>query len=291
MVSYKRICGLCLMLVGLLLLSCAPTPTPTPTAKPAPKPTPTPAAKPAVATPTPAAKPTPAPSPSPTPAPAKATLQWFGHSTYLLTSSAGTKVLIDPMGEQVGYTIPTLKGVDVVTVSHEHADHNNLAMAADSPTVLRGLSDKEWARIDQAVKGVKIRTVGTFHDDKEGAQRGRNAVFMFEVDGMTVAHLGDLGHELTPAQVSAVGPVDVLMIPVGGYYTIDAAAATKVVGQLSPKVVIPMHYKTPKTPTSPVSPPDDFLKDKKVERPNTNIYGFTKATLPQTTTVIVLNYE
>ncbi|MFH1484843.1 MAG: MBL fold metallo-hydrolase, partial [Chloroflexota bacterium] len=307
MASCKRIGVLCPTIVGLLLLSCAPQAAPTPTSRPAPEPTataravaavkptvppaPTPAPA-APATPAAVAKPTAPPSPVPTPAAAEAALQYFGHATFLLTSSGGTKVLIDPLVERVGYNVPTVKGVDIVTVSHEHSDHNNVAMAADSPTVLRGLTDKEWAKIDQTLKGIRIQTVGTFHDDKEGAQRGSNAVFVFEMDGMKVVYLGDLGHLLTPEQVSAIGPVDVLMIPVGGHYTVDAAAATKVVEQLSPRAVLPMHYKTPKTsPSNPITGADDFLEGKTVTRPNSNIYRFSEASLPVTPTVIVLDYE
>ncbi|MBI2906298.1 MAG: MBL fold metallo-hydrolase [Chloroflexi bacterium] len=284
------------VMLALFLGGCtaaAPTAPPPPKApdtatatavpKPATKPSP-PAAAPSAATP--AGKPVTAP------AAAETSLQWFGHATFLLTSAEGAKVLLDPFGPQVGYTVPVLRAIDAVTVTHEHGDHNNVALAGEGAAVLRGLTGDGWANIDQTMKGTRIRTVATFHDAREGAERGRNAVFIFEVDGMKLAHLGDLGHELTPAQVSAVGPVDVVMVPVGGFFTIDAATAAKVVGQLSAKAIIPMHYRTPKfSPNNAMTGVDDFLKDKKVERLNSTTYKFNKAALPATATVYVLNYE
>ena len=137
-----------------------------------------------------------------------------------------------------------IDGIDLVTVSHEHSDHNAVSLAAGSPIVLNGLAGNDWAKIDQTVKGVRVRTVGVYHDDTQGSQRGKNAIFVFDVDGLRLAHLGDLGHTLSPEQIKDIGPVDVILIPVGGFYTVDGKAATEVVNQLNPKIVIPMHYKT-----------------------------------------------
>jgi L-ascorbate metabolism protein UlaG (beta-lactamase superfamily) len=172
-------------------------------------------------------------------------LTWFGQSTFVLSTSTGLKALLDPMGPGTGYAIAPVTGVDLVTVSHEHSDHNNVGLAAGSPLVLRGLAGEDWARIDQTVKGVRVRTAPTYHDDTQGSQRGKNAVFVFELAGLRLAHLGDLGHTLTPEQVKAIGPVDVVLIPTGGFFTIDGRAAAEVVGQLNPRVIVPMHYKTP----------------------------------------------
>lgn len=173
------------------------------------------------------------------PGPAAATFTYLGQSTFVMTTSTGLKVLIDPQtmtkNEPVG-------DVDVVTVSHEHPDHNAVQLATGSPTVVRGLAGGELAKVDQTVKGVRIRTVGTFHDAQQGGQRGRNAVFIYELPGLKVVHLGDLGHPLDAQQVSAIGPADVLLIPVSGGPTLDPKTAVDVMGQLSAKVVIPMHY-------------------------------------------------
>lgn len=196
------------------------------------------------------------------------------------------------MGSSVGYSLNPVSGVDVVTVGHEHGDHNNVSLATGSPLILRGLSATGWNEIKQTVKDISLSTVATFHDSQQGAQRGRNTVFIFEVDGLRAVHVSDLGHLLTPEQVKAIGLVDVLMIPVGGNFTIDASQATQVVQQLSPKMAVPMHYKTAATSASlPIVGVDDFLVGKKVQRPNRNILSVSKASLPAETTVVVLNYQ
>jgi len=278
--------------VALLAVACAvPAVTPTPSPTPTPTPTGTPTA-------TPAATPTPTPTPTPTAAPAGTTqLQWLGHSAFLLTSSQGTKVLIDPPAATIGYAIAPIAGVDAVLVTHEHSDHNNVGVASGSPLILRGLSSTGWNTIDQRVKDIRIYSVSpaqpVYHDNSQGSARGRNTIFVLEVDGLRLAHLGDLGHVLTPEIVQAMGAVDVVLIPVGGSYTIDAAGATQVVGQLNnPRVVIPMHYKTPKmSATWPGVGVDDFLVGKTVQRPNSTTISLSKPTLPAQSTVVVLNYE
>lgn len=224
-----------------------------------------------------------------------ARLQWLGHSTFVLTSSQGAKILIDPVNNSTGYTITPQSGVDVVTVSHEHGDHNNVAMATgNSSLILRGLTTggRGWNPIDQTVKSVRIRTVASYHDNTSGTQRGRNTITVFEVDGLRIVHLGDLGHTLSPETISDIGTPDVIMIPVGGFYTTDAAAATTVIDQLKPKIVIPMHYKTPKnSPTWPGGTVDAFLVGKNVQRVNNTTINLSKNTLPAQTTVMIPNYE
>ena len=250
-----------------------------------PAPTPTRESATATSAPTKAATPTVGPS-------AALSLQWFGQSTFLLTSSKGTRLLMDPTNAATGYAIQPFEGVDVVTISHEHADHNNLALAPGNPTVIRGLKGGDWASVDQTVKDIRIRAVPTYHDDQKGAQRGKNAVFVLEVDGVRIAHMGDLGHLLTQEQVAILGQVDVMMVPVGGFFTLDATGATKVVEQLSPRVVIPMHFKTPRmSPQWQGGPVDPFLEGKKVESVGTNKLELSRATLPATTTVYLLGYE
>lgn len=227
-----------------------------------------------------------------TPRPAAVTLRWYGHSTFLITSSQGTKILTDPMPTNMGYDIKPIDGVDIVTIGHEHSDHNNTKLATGNPIVLRGLAGREWATVDQKVKDVTIRNVPTFHDNSQGTQRGKNSAFAFELDGLRIVHLSDLGHILSQEQAAAIGPVDVLLIPVGGFYTIDGAQATQVVQQLSPKIVVPMHYKTPRLSTDwPGTGVEPFLEGKKVDRPNNTTITISKTTLPQATTVVVLNYE
>jgi L-ascorbate metabolism protein UlaG (beta-lactamase superfamily) len=227
-----------------------------------------------------------------TPAPA-VQLQWLGQSAFLINSSKATKILIDPPNAGTGYAIVPIDGVDAVLVSHEHGDHSNVGLATGSPLILRGLSSTGWNTIDQMVKDIRLYSVSpanpVYHDNQQGAQRGRNTIFIIEVDGLRLAHLGDLGHVLTPEIVQAIGALDIVMIPVVGTFTIDAVAATQVVGQLNPRVVIPMHYKTPKMQTGAGVEP--FLEGKRVERPNSTTIRLSRPTLPAETTVVVLNYE
>jgi L-ascorbate metabolism protein UlaG (beta-lactamase superfamily) len=229
-------------------------------------------------------------------------LTWWGQSTFVLKTSTGLNALLDPTGAGTGYKIPTLDGIDLVTASHEHSDHNAVNLASGSPLVLKGLAGGDWAKIDQTVKGVRVRTVGTYHDGAQGGQRGKNAIFIFDVDGLRVAHLGDLGHTLAPEQVKDIGPVDVILIPVGGYYTIDAKAAVEVVNQLNPKIVVPMHVKTADLAASlagVLAPVDDFLKamadksaaDKATVTQAEQTVTIDKAKLPAGRTIMVLKHK
>lgn len=197
----------------------------------------------------------------------------------------------------MGYPLTPVNGVDLVTVSHEHSDHNYVTFATGSPTIVRGLAGNDWAKIDQTIKGVRVRTVQTFHDEAQGAQRGKNAVFVFEIDGMKIAHLGDLGHKLNDDQVKAVGNVDAVMIPVGGFYTIDGKNAAQVVAQLNPKVVIPMHYKTPALSASladVLSTADDFIaaigSTAKVTQTGQSL-TLSSTKMPSERTVMVMSYK
>jgi L-ascorbate metabolism protein UlaG (beta-lactamase superfamily) len=193
------------------------------------------------------------------PGPVKIT--WLGHACFIIESPGGTKILTDPYNNKIGYDVSGVKA-DAVTVSHEHGDHNNTAMAEGEPKIIRGLTEeKDWAEVKETVGDVTIRTAPTYHDKNQGQKRGKNAVFIFETPAMTVVHLGDLGHPLTAEQVEAVGKADVLMIPVGGTFTLDAAGADKVIDQLKPMIVIPMHYRTDKV-LLPIAKVDKFLKGK-----------------------------
>jgi L-ascorbate metabolism protein UlaG (beta-lactamase superfamily) len=209
---------------------------------------------------------------------------------FTLKVANGPLVMIDPVNASSGYKVAPITGVDVVAISHEHADHNNLALAPGAAQVLRGLAGTDWAKIDQTVKGARIRTVSVYHDSTQGSARGKNAVFIIEANGLKIVHLGDLGHALSPEQIAAIGPVDVVMVPVGGNYTIDPAVATQVVDSLKPSAVIPMHFKTPAA-TSALGPVDAFLTDKAVQKVTGNQIPFTAATLPKVMTVFVLGYE
>ncbi len=190
-------------------------------------------------------------------------LTYFGHASFLLTAGDGTTILIDPFDDQPGYPIPVVSPT-AVTVSHEHFDHNHVATAQGKPKVIRGLTGggKGWATVDERIGAVGVTTVPTFHDPSKGSQRGRNSVFLFDVDGLRVVHAGDLGHTLDAEQVTAIGRPDLLMIPIGGFYTIDATQADQVVAALNPRVVIPMHYKTEVNADWPIGTIDEFIRGK-----------------------------
>jgi L-ascorbate metabolism protein UlaG (beta-lactamase superfamily) len=178
-------------------------------------------------------------------------LRWFGHSYFLLVTADGTRVAFDPHAI-AEYSAPVI-APDIVVISHNHNDHNRKEVFSNADSkdlkAFHGIIAKgkggDWAKIDEKVKDVRVRNVGTYHDEEEGAKRGKNSAMIVEADGLVFCHLGDLGHELSEEQAKAIGPVDVLMIPVGGIYTINGETAKKVVAQLKPRLyILPMHYGT-----------------------------------------------
>ncbi len=163
-------------------------------------------------------------------------IRWLGHACFLLTSSKGTRILTDPYDESTGYVIPPVEA-DYITVSHSHFDHSTVSAVQGNPEVISGRGDFPLA-------DVVAHGTGTWHDEMGGARRGPNTVYVFDIDDIRVCHLGDLGHLLNAQQKAEIGKVDVLMVPTGGTYTIDAQKAWQVCQQLNPHVVIPMHYRT-----------------------------------------------
>jgi L-ascorbate metabolism protein UlaG (beta-lactamase superfamily) len=228
-------------------------------------------------------------------APAKLTLTWFGQSCFLIETAAGTRVVTDPIPKGIGYDLPAGLRADAVTISHEHPDHNNLALITGRPRVFRGLTadKKGWTKIDDKVKDITIRSVGTYHDDKRGAERGLNAVFVFESGGLRIAHLGDLGHTLDDDELSAIGSVDVVLVPVGGHFTIDAAQATRVIDQLRPRlVIVPMHYRTAASTISQLATVDEFLAGKaNVRRVEGNTLPLTAVKSRPGAEIVVMNFR
>jgi len=208
-------------------------------------------------------------------------VKWLGHAAFLITSDSGTRIITDPYATSSSVTYDEIKeSADIVTVSHEHGDHNNVAAVRGDPEVIKGTAE---------VKGIKFNGIPTHHDDAGGSQRGKNVIFCFEVDGIRVCHLGDLGHPLGDNQVADIGKVDILLVPVGGNYTIDARIATGVCGKLAPKVIIPMHFRNDRCSNFPVAGVDDFLQGKgNVTELDTSEKEFKQGELPATTQIIVL---
>ena len=223
-----------------------------------------------------------------------AAIAWYGQACIAFTSPAGTSVLVDPFDPAIGYRLPDLEP-DVVVVTHEHYDHANVAGVRGHPRVLRGLAPGgRWADLDQTIGDVRIRTVGTYHDEVHGAKRGANSLVCLDLGGLKAVHCGDLGHLLADEQVRAVGPADVLILPVGGIYTLNADEARQVVGQLGPRLaVIPIHYKTDPLTIS-LEPIDPFLAGwKRVRRLQTNEVRLPLQAPPgaREPEVIVLDYR
>lgn len=207
-------------------------------------------------------------------------IKWLGHASFLITSDAGVKIITDPYTTTPNLTYGEIReSANIVTVSHEHSDHNNVAAVRGNPEVVRGTAK---------VKGIDFKGVSTFHDAAEGRQRGKNTIFCFEIEGIRICHAGDLGHPLSDKQVAELGKVDILLIPVGGGPTISPGIATEVCNKLTPKVIIPMHFRNEKS-SFPSSGVDEFLKGKAgVSKLNTSEAEFKQGKLPTTTQIMVL---
>jgi L-ascorbate metabolism protein UlaG (beta-lactamase superfamily) len=228
-------------------------------------------------------------------APPAGKLTWYGQACFLLETAAGTRIVMDPFPKGLGYELPQGLKADIVTISHEHSDHNNVAFVAGKPRVIHGLTadKKGWARIDEKLKDVSIRTVGVYHDTERGAARGLDTVFIFEVGGVRIAHLGDLGHVLNDEQLAAIGAVDVLLVPVGGTFTIDGLKATRVIEQLRPRImVIPMHYKTEASTIKELEGLTLFLDGKaNVRRETSNTIALSPMKPRPAAEIVVLPYR
>ena len=209
-------------------------------------------------------------------------IKWLGHSSFMITSDTGIRVVTDPYTTRSDLSYGEIReSADIVTVSHNHSDHSNVAAVQGNPEVVKGATTAE-------IKGIKLKGVPCYHDDVSGNRRGANTIYCFEIDGIRVCHLGDLGHRLSDKQVAELGRVDILLVPVGSVYTIDAKVATEVCNQLKPKVIIPMHYKNDKC-SFPKAGVDEFLEGKEgVRRLDASEVEFKPGELPASTQIIVL---
>ncbi len=191
------------------------------------------------------------------------TVQWLGQSAFLLAAGEDTRLLIDPVGPDFGYHLPFFDKLDAVLISHLHPDHTYTKVVPGSVPTYVGLdSTGHFQSIRRQIKAVAVRNVAASHDDTDNSRNGANAVWVIDIDGFHVVHLGDLGQTtLTQKQLGEIGKPDILMIPVGGGgFTIDGGQARRIIGQLKPALVLPMHYQTDRTPADlPLQPVNDFL--------------------------------
>jgi len=213
-------------------------------------------------------------------------LVWHGHSCFELLGKNAT-IVTDPF-KGIGIAEPKA-AADLVLCSHSHQDHNNI-----KPVLAKQGETLEGFVGSKKMKGVSINGIAVFHDDAKGSKRGKNSIYTFNLDGVQFCHLGDLGHELSPQTVEEIGKIDVLFVPVGGYFTIGPETATGVCEQLKPKLILPMHYKMPGLSTTfdLLKTVDDFLKGKsnidKIKGPHVTI---EESKLPKETRILVLSLK
>ena len=204
------------------------------------------------------------------------------HSCFKLTESTGTSIVCDPYSEEIGYRMPNVSA-DAVTISHGHYDHNAIKNVGGNPKIIE-------TQTSYSLAGVEVDAVKSFHDGRRGKLRGENTIFKFRMDGIDVCHLGDLGEECSSALIEAVLPVNVLLIPVGGNYTIDADMAKEYVDRIMPEIVIPMHYRT-KDCKLDIDKVDEFLKlfdEDIVEEYEENSLELLRSDLNDGTRILVL---
>ena len=209
-------------------------------------------------------------------------ISWLGHSCFRIRGSQAT-IITDPYPPDLGYSLgkPTAR---IVTVSHQHPGHSYVQGVGAEHKLVRGPGEYE-------ISGVLIIGTATFHDGEEGKKRGKNTIYLIEVDEVSICHLGDLGHVLNDEQVEELGNIDVLLIPVGGVSTLNATLAAEVVRQLEPKIVIPMHYQTEALKRQ-LEPVEKFLKETGVHdiTPQAKL-SVTRTNLPLTMQVVLLEYK
>jgi len=208
-------------------------------------------------------------------------ITWLGHSCFRIKGKSAV-VITDPCHPSLGYSLDKLQA-DMVTLSHSHPGHCYIEAITGEFKQIKGPGEYE-------IKSTFITGIATFHDADRGETRGKNTVYLIEMDGMTLCHLGDLGHPLSSDVMEEIDDVEVLFLPVGGVSTIGSSTAAEIVRHLTPKIVIPMHYKTPSL-TVELEPVDKFLKELGVNEiaPQSKL-SVTLSNLPSSTKVIIFDY-
>lgn len=209
-------------------------------------------------------------------------IQYLGHSCFKLTESTGTTVITDPYGG-IGYELPKGLKADAVTVSHDHFDHNNVKAIGGRPLLI----DKEGF---YELPGVEITGIKSYHDNEGGRQRGENVIYKFVMDGLEICHLGDLGEECSAELLEMLLPVHILLLPIGGTYTIDGVLAKEYVDRMMPEIVIPMHYKT-RSLSLDLDKADGFLNlfdDEETEISHKDVLEFSREDMTEEKTKIIL---
>ena len=212
---------------------------------------------------------------------ASVNMKWYGQAFFTLRNEAGVVVAIDPFdGSFLNYPIPQDLKADILLVTHEHKDHNNVAIIKGDPLVMR--SERGVGKEEKS--SIKIRGINAWHDEKDGRERGHDTIYTIEMDGLRFCHVGDLGQtKLTDEQLARIGSVDVLFLPAGGHFTTEPKHLRGLVDQIKPRVVVPMHYKSAYTRDLPLVRVDEFLKlnaDLTVKRLDSTESSVSKDKLP-----------
>ncbi|MEN6615019.1 MAG: MBL fold metallo-hydrolase [Syntrophorhabdus sp.] len=215
-------------------------------------------------------------------------IKWYGHSAFLLTTGDSTRIIIDPyqsgaFGGALAYG-KIKDSADIVLSSHDHDDHNYVKDITGTFQLINTPGR-------HTVKNILIEGIPTYHDQTQGSERGRNIIYIIDADEIRVVHLGDLGHVLDEQTVKKIGKIDVLLLPVGGFYTIDAKEASLIVETLRPSITIPMHFKTDKC-DFPITPVQNFTTGKAgVTSEGKTSIDLSRGTMPKSPQIIVLEHE
>lgn len=207
-------------------------------------------------------------------------ISYLGHSSFKIRSREATLVCDPYDSSMVGLKFPKIDA-DIVTVSHNHNDHNQTKLVGGNPKIVSGPGEYE-------IKGISIFGIPSFHDKKRGAERGSNTIYTIRMEGINLCHLGDLGEKLSEEQAGEIGSVDILFIPVGGVYTIDQGEAAEIVSVIDPRVVIPMHYKTADAKMTELADVSEFVKSIGLEPQKFDKYVVSQDKLPEERTLVIL---
>lgn len=202
-------------------------------------------------------------------------ITWQGHSCFKIQDkqgSEGVTLVTDPFDKEIGLKIPNFEA-DIVTISHDHSDHNNVKAIKGNPFLVNSPGEYD-------LKNVLIEGVDSYHDEEDGEKRGKNIIYRIEMEDISITHLGDLGHVLDSSQLEKLTGTDILLIPVGGGYTLDAKKAVEVISQIEPRIVIPMHYKVEGLKIE-IDPLEKFIKELGIEASYEDKLKISKKDLPQ----------
>lgn len=203
-------------------------------------------------------------------------ISWLGHSCFKIQDKTGTDgltIITDPFNKEIGLKVPNCEA-DIITVSHDHKDHNNISALRGTPYIINLAGEYD-------VKGILVRGVESFHDEKKGKERGNNIIYRMEVDGISISHLGDLGHVLDDKQLEVLVGTDILLIPIGGKFTLDAKKAVEVISQVEPRIVIPMHYNDGNVNIPDLDSLEKFVKEMGIKPIEEEKLKISKKDLPQ----------